>query len=81
MRKELTEPVADVQAEEPLTDLVATWDKGGAVGRRELLAQLSTDIHIVNGRVEGYGPRRDRAPDLIRKDRFDLAKDVCRRGR
>jgi hypothetical protein len=67
MRKELTKPAAKVQAEEPLTDLVATWDKGDAVGRRELLAQLFTDIHILNGRVNGYSPRPDRAPDLIRK--------------
>ena len=67
MRKELTEPVAERQAEAPLTDLVATWDNGDAVGRRELLALLFTDIHIVNGRVEGYSPRPDRAPDLVRK--------------
>ena len=67
MRKELTEPVAKGQADEPLTDLVATWDNGDAVGRRELLALLFTDIHIVNGRVQGYSPRPDRAPDLVRK--------------
>ena len=36
-----------------------------AVGRRELVALLFTDIQILNGRVEGYWPRPDRAPDLV----------------
>ena len=51
MRKELTESVPEGQAYEALTDLVATWDKGDAVDRRVLLAQLFTDIHIHPGRV------------------------------
>jgi len=67
MRKVLIEPVAEEQAEEPLTDLVATWDSCDAIGRRELLALLFTDIHIAKERVEGYSPRPDRAPDLVRK--------------
>ncbi len=66
MRKELTNPVAEGHAEEPLTDLVATWNNGDAVGRRELLALLFT-VHVMHGRVNGYSPRPDRAPDLIRK--------------
>ena len=67
--------MAEGQAKEPLTDLVAAWDKGDAVGRCELLAQLFTDIHILHGRVSGYSPRPDRAPDLIRK--IDLIVKRC----
>src|SRR5216683_1234446 len=55
--RELTESVAEGSVEEPLTDLVATWDTGDAVSRRELLALLLTQWSCSSPSVGGRRPR------------------------
>ncbi len=63
--RELTEPLPE-ERDPVFTDLVAAWDSGDAVARRELLATLFSDLHVAGGRVVGYTPRPDRAKEVIR---------------
>ena len=49
-----------------LTGLIAAWDAGDGVVRRELLATLFSDIHLSQGRVVGYTPRPDRQSQVTR---------------
>jgi hypothetical protein len=46
--------------------LIAAWDTGDGVVRRELLATLFSDIHVSQGRVVGYTPRPDRQAQVTR---------------
>jgi hypothetical protein len=53
MRKELEDAASPERVDPQLTGLVAAWDSGDGVVRRELLATMFSDIHVRNGRVVG----------------------------
>ena len=66
LRKELQDAEQPQVLEPKLTGLIAAWDAGDGVTRRELLATLFSDIHVSQGRVVGYTPRPDRQAHVTR---------------
>ena len=66
LRKELQDAEPPQLVEPKLTGLIAAWDSGDGVTRRELLATLFSDIHVSQGRVVGYTPRPDRQAQVTR---------------
>ncbi len=66
LRKELEDAEQPQMIEPKLTGLIAAWDSGDGVTRRELLATLFSDIHVSQGRVVGYTPRADRQAQVTR---------------
>ena len=66
LRKELRDAEQPKTVEPRLSGLVAAWDSGDGLVRRELLATLFSDIHVKQGRVVGYTPRPDRQAQVTR---------------
>jgi len=66
MRKELQDVEVPESVVPRLTGLVSAWDSGDAAVRRELLADLFSDLHLSQGRVVGYTPRPERRAQVIR---------------
>jgi site-specific DNA recombinase len=66
LRKELQDAEQPQLVEPKLSGLIAAWDAGDGVTRRELLAALFSDIHVSKSRVVGYTPRADRQVQVTR---------------
>lgn len=66
VRRELRDAHGSQVVEPKLGGLLAAWDSGDGVIRRELLATLFSDIHVSQGRVIGYTPRPDRQAQVTR---------------
>ena len=57
------------------TGVLAAWDGGDSVTRRELLGQLFDALDVENGEIVRYMPRSDRAAEIARLMEYLLAAE------
>ena len=49
-----------------LAGLLDAWDRADHIGRRELLAGLFEELHIVDGQIDSFTPCQERAAEIVK---------------